>query len=317
MSDYAAFLARKAQLDDDGGFSPVVMNDALFPFQSALVEWAVRKGRAGIFADCGLGKTLMELVWAQNVAKQTGKPVLLMTPLAVASQVVREAEKFGIDAARSTAGEIAAPIVVANYERLHLFSPEDFGGAICDESSILKSFDGTRRRQITEFLRTMPYRLLATATAAPNDYTELGTSSEALGALGYMDMLGRFFTNSQRTIRARTYLNNGSNHAAARERDEWRFKGHAEEAFWRWVASWARAMRNPSDLGFDDNGFILPPLTRREHIVAARTAPAGMLFDIGARGFREEREERRRTIAERCEQAADLVRDTGQPAVVW
>ena len=307
---YQSFLSRKAQLDGDHGFDPTWLPDYLFPFQSELVTWAVRKGRAAIFADCGLGKTLMELVWAQNVATETGKPVLILTPLAVAGQFVSEAEKFGIDLARSHAGEMPASIIVTNYERLHHFDPDLFGGVVCDESSILKSFDGTRRKDITEFMRTRPYRLLGTATAAPNDYTELGTSSESLGYLGHMDMLGRFFTN--RRNNAHAY------HGKWRlQQDEWRFKGHAEEAFWRWVSSWARALRRPSDLGFSDEGFSLPPPTINHHVITARAARPGMLFDVPAIGFREEREERRRTIAERCETVAGLVSDTGESAVVW
>ena len=305
---YATFLARKRQLDGDVGFDPDYLPDALFDFQRELVTWAVRKGRAAIFADCGMGKTLMELVWAENVARRTGKPVLLLTPLAVAQQVVREADKFGIGAMRSARGELGERIVVANYERLHLFDPDSFGGVVCDESSILKSFDGSTRAQITEFMRLRPYRLLATATAAPNDFIELGTSSEALGYLGYMDMLSRFFTNDQRSSNPKRNWSGGQ---------AWRFKGHAEEPFWRWVSSWARALRRPSDLGFSDEGFDLPAPVSHEHMVTARMARPGMLFDLPAQGFREEREERRRTIAERCERVADLLSDPGRPAVAW
>jgi hypothetical protein len=308
-SDYASFLDRKTQLDGDHGFAATLVPDYLFDFQRAMVEWSVRKGRAALLQDCGLGKTIQELIWAQNVSNHTDKPVLILTPLAVAQQIVREGEKFGIEATRSHRGEIASRIVVANYERLHLFNPADFAGVVCDESSVLKSFEGETRKAITDFMRKLPYRLLATATAAPNDYVELGTSSEALGYLGYMDMLGRFFTNNNNG--ARGYRNQ------AWDQVEWRFKGHAEQAFWRWVSSWARALRRPSDLGFDDTGFDLPPPTIRNHVVKATTAPDGMLFDIGARGFREEREVRRRTITERCEMTASLVNDTGQPAVVW
>jgi hypothetical protein len=310
--DYQTFLETKAQLGGDHGFDPSWLPDYLFDFQASLVQWAVRKGRAAIFADCGLGKTIMELVWAQNVAIRTGKPVLLLTPLAVAQQTVHESEKFGIDASRSFHGEIGSPIVVANYERLHYFNPHEFAGVVCDESSILKSFEGVTRKAITEFLRTLPYRLLATATAAPNDYVELGTSSEALGYLGYMDMLSRFFVNDVHT----SHGYNGKWRIADRH-FQWRFKGHAEDAFWRWVSSWARALRTPSDLGFSDDGFVLPSPTIREHVVKANAPRQGMLFDIPARGFREEREARRRTIAERCEQVAALVNDTGEPAVVW
>lgn len=306
---YAAFLERKAQLGGDYGFEPIDLHEPLFSFQRALVEWSVRKGRAAILADCGLGKTLMELSWADNVARHTGKPVLILTPLAVAGQFEDEARKFGFDAAHSRRGEIETPVVIANYERLHLFDTDRFGGIVCDESSILKSFDGMRRREITEAMRTKQYRLLSTATAAPNDFIELGTSSEALGYLGHMDMLSRFFVNDQNTMRP----------VRGRFRTEgnWRFKGHAETAFWRWVASWARAMRRPSDLGFSDAGFDLEPLIVNHHAVAARTAAPGMLFAMPAHGLREEREERRRTIQERCEMAAALVADTGEPAVVW
>ena len=311
MQDYEAFLERRRQLDGNHGFEPSFVPDWLFGFQRSLVEWSVRKGRGAVFADCGLGKTPMQLVWAKNIWRETGKPVLILTPLAVAQQTVREAEKFAIDAARSERGEILAPIVVTNYERLHLFRPEDFAGVVCDESSILKNFDGVIRAQITEFMRRLPYRLLTTATAAPNDYHELGTSSEALGELGYMDMLARFFITTQ-----------GSNHAyhgkyRSERLNAWRFRGHAEEPFWRWLASWARAVRVPSDLGFSDDGFVLPPLETREHVVEARTLRPGALLPLPANGFHEEREERRRTIGERCEQAAALVNDTGESAVVW
>ena len=309
--DYELFIRQKSQLDGYFGFEPDHLPDYLFPFQRVLVEWAVQKGRAAIFADCGLGKTLMELVWAENVNHQTGKPVLILTPLAVAAQFKNEANRFGVEVARSKQGEIASPIVITNYERLHLFHTEMFGGVVCDESSILKSFDGVRKAEITEFMRERKYRLLGTATAAPNDYTELGTSSEALGYLGYMDMLGRFFTNRQRT----SHQYHGKYRMV--NNDGWRFKGHAEQAFWRWVASWARALRKPSDLGFDDNGFILPPLTVDYHQVKPRSKPEGMLFNLPAIGFHEQRAERRRTIDERCEMAADLVNGTGEPAVVW
>src|ERR1700722_18877148 len=178
---YAAFLDSKTQSRNEFGFDPASLPAFLFDFQADLVTWALRKGRAAIFGDCGLGKTPMQLVWADQVARHTGKPVLILTPLAVAYQTILEAQKFGIDAARSVAGEITAPIMVLNYERLSHVTPDQFGGVVCDESSILKSFDGAMRAAITAFMRKVPYRLLCSATAAPNDYTELGTSSEALG----------------------------------------------------------------------------------------------------------------------------------------
>jgi len=242
------------------------------------------------------------------VARKTGKPVLYLTPLAVASQTVREADKFGIEAVHSKEGSSAGHIIVSNYERLHYFTASDFSGVVCDESSILKSFAGQRRGEITQFMRKVPYRLLQTATAAPNDYIELGTSSEALGYMGHMDMLNRFFKND---------LNNSATGRIGGEVIKWRLKGHAELPFWRWVCSWARAIRRPSDLGFDDSAFMLPPLNEVEHLVEAQSLADGMLFAMPAVGLKEQREERRRTVEERCAMVAELVNKTGQPALVW
>src|SRR5215471_642730 len=198
--DYAAYLHRKAQEDSAAGFEPSWIPDWLFGFQQHLTGWAIRQGRAALFEDCGLGKSPQELVWAHNVRARTGKPVLLLTPLAVTFQMEAEAAKFGIDAAVSRDGTVPAPVVITNYERLEKFSRDDFGGVVCDESSAIKAFDGVRRALVTDFMRKMPYRLLGTATAAPNDYVELGTSSEALGYLGHVDMLTRFFVNDGKTI---------------------------------------------------------------------------------------------------------------------
>jgi hypothetical protein len=310
VTTYQEFLAGKQQLADRGGFEPTTVPDHLFDFQAELLMWAVRQGRGALFADCGLGKTPMELAWAENTTAHTRRPVLLLTPLAVGFQIVREGEKFGHDAAISRDGAIAAPITVTNYEQLGKFRSDDFGGVVCDESSAIKAFDGQRRKEVTEFLRRTPYRLLGTATAAPNDYTELGTSSEALGHLGHMDMLGRFFTNSMRTSKGMGGKWRGH------EDMVWRFKGHAEQPFWRWVSSWARAIRKPSDYGYDDGAFILPPLEHRVTVVEARTPHPDMLFDVPAHGLHEQREEQRRTITERCEAAAAALQDA-ETAVAW
>jgi hypothetical protein len=315
---YAAFLDRKSQLGTLDGFDPVWMPDFLFDFQKALLEWSIRKGKAALYCDCGMGKTPMQLVWAENIVRKENARVLVLTPLAVSAQTIREAEKFGIDAHRSGDGKLFPGIVVTNYERLHYFDPKDFAGVVCDESSILKSFDGAIKASVTEFMRRVRYRLLCTATAAPNDYIELGTSSEALGELGYMDMLSRFFKNDQgNAIKSRVFRQGNKDFAKLDEAAKWRLKGHAEIPFWRWVSSWARAMRRPSDLGFDDGRFILPPLTENEHLVDTNTAPDGMLFSLPAIGLYEQREERRRTITERCDKIAGLVNDTGKPALVW
>lgn len=317
MTSYHDFLERKSQSGSMDGFQPNWMPDFLFDFQTALVDWAIRKGRAALFCDCGMGKSPMQLVWAQNIVRHTNKRVLILTPLAVSPQTLREGEKFGIECERSTDGKGKSKILVTNYERLHHFDPNQFIACIADESSVLKSFSGIRRRQITEFMRRLPYRLLCTATAAPNDYTELGTSSEALGELGHIDMLGRFFKNMQNTIDLRRHVARRFMKPGDFQGQKWRFKGHAELPFWRWVCSWARSIRKPSDLGFDDDGFILPPLTETEHIIKARQLAEGHLFALPAVGLREQREERRRTIEERCEKVAALVANTGRPALVW
>lgn len=623
-AEYRGFLAARAQLDGDSGFEPIWIPDFLFDFQKALVEWAIRKGRAAIFADCGLGKTPMQLVFAENVIRKENRPVLILTPLAVSAQTLREAEKFGIEAVRSRgATPSKATVVITNYERLHLFNPDDFTGVVADEcfaagtkidtpagtvaiedvtpgmkilnaagrdvvvatrkrkidaavkitigseqvicsdnhpwftsegwrrairvrqgtsvmatseamrmvrddvhdqirpdgqdaflrtlllsemanvttgasgegshtrdarenweegfgmvaqyaggsgecaslclyqadaarrdagtrvsnsardgsraygarrqrprpdettgyfrvsarrrmadgirrflgscaknwisdvlqgryrrlasqdrdrgrwlqpqsartavtrpqerrdarfarvdrveilesghpelerfrdaggslyfydieaarhpsfsvggilvhnSSILKNYDGTRKAQITEFMRTIPYRLTCTATAAPNDYIELGTTSEALGYLGYMDMLSKFFKNDQNSNHPNRLWAAGA---------KWRFRGHAERDFWRWVCSWGRALRKPSDMGFADGDFILPALHTREHVVAAATPREGMLFDTPAITLEEQREERRRTLRERCELAAELISARKDASVAW
>lgn len=308
MTDYRDFLAAKAQRADGHGFEPHVLPDHLFDFQRELVEWSIRQGRGAIFADCGMGKTPMELAWAENVHRKTGKPVLLLTPLAVGFQIVTEAEKFGHDAALSRNGKPAdAAITVTNYEQAHKFNPSLFGGMVCDESSILKNFDGTTKAIVTEMMREMPYRLLGTATAAPNDYLELGTSSEALGELGYMDMLGRFFVNDARTSTHRPMGTKGGNAIQHGTMGQYRFKGHAETPFWRWVASWARAIRKPSDYGFSDDGFHLPPLEEVLHVVESSTPRDDTLFDVPAVGLAEERAELRRSLPDRCEKAAELL----------
>ena len=307
--DYNEFLLEKTHDTTYAGFDPEFMPDFLFPHQKALVEWSVKKGKAAIFADCGMGKTPIALVWARNIVDRTGGVVLILTPLAVAAQFVAEGEKFSIPVHRADPDNLPeSGIVVANYERLSHYNPRDFVGVVCDESSILKNYSGIRKTEITAFVRKMKYRLLATATAAPNDYHELGTSSEALGYLGYMDMLNKFFRNTM------------NNSASGRHRGQvikWRLKGHAERPFWRWVCSWARAARKPSDLGFDDGEFALTPLTERVHVVEVSTPPTGMLFELPAVGLQEQRDERRRSIKDRCKKMAQLANESTEPVICW
>jgi hypothetical protein len=308
MDKYQEFLQGKTQKGCDHGFEPLWIHDGLFGFQKEITRWALEKGRAAVFADCGLGKTPIQLIWAENVVRKTNGRVLVLTPLAVASQTQREATKFDIDAHVCRDGRLnGTKIVITNYERLHYFNPADFAGVVADESSILKNFSGATKAAVTEFMREQPYRLLCTATPSPNDYIELGTSSEAIGELGFMAMIARFFKKPIRTWTRREEFQPGA----------YTFRGHAERDFWRWVCSWAKATRRPSDMGFDDNGFVLPALNMVEHVVKSRTLPDGWLFDVPAVGLHEQRQERRRTITERCEKAAALVADTGKPAVCW
>jgi hypothetical protein len=324
VTGYDDFLSRKTQLGGGHGFAPVWLPDCLFDFQRHLVEWAVRRGRAAVFADCGLGKTLMELVWAENVARHTNGRVLILTPLAVAPQFVAEGVRFGVGVTQSRDGAVGGPgVYVANYERLHLFDPADFAGAVCDESSILKHWSGATQKAVTRFLSKLRFRLLGTATPSPNDFVELGTTSEALGELTHSEMLGTFFrqiSDDEKKSRATADDIVHSKRLSWRviqSFGQWALRAHAFEPFWKWVASWARACRKPSDLGpFSDAGYALPALVRRDHEVTPRTPPPGHLFTIPAFGLNQERAERRRTLAERAGLVVDLTRDSDR-AVVW
>lgn len=310
--NYDEFIERKSQAVSDSGFTPIFMPDFLFDFQKFLLEWSTMKGRAALFADCGMGKTPLQLAWAENIVRRTNRPVLIATPLAVARQTVKEGEKFGIECSVSRDGAIKKNITVVNYEQLHKFSPHDFSGLVCDESSILKNFDGNTKAVVTEFMKKLPYRLLCTATAAPNDYIEFGTSSEALGGIGYMDMLGMFFKNDQNSLHPATR----TRHHGLNMSGKWRFKPHAEEPFWKWLCSWSRAIRKPSDFGFDDGKFVLPKLHVNQHIVLASRPLDGFLFVVPAQGLSEQRSERSHTITERCERMAELVTAHRQ-SVAW
>ena len=304
QSPYSQFVKNKAHTGNFYGFNPDFVPDTVYGFQSELIEWACLKGRAAIFADCGLGKTLMQLVFSQNCIIQKNKPALIITPLSVSYQTVKEADKFGIVAKRSTDGVAHNCITVTNYEKLHLFNPDDYCCVVLDESSAIKNFDGKRQAIVNKFMRKTPYRLLCTATAAPNDFIELGTSAEVLGEMGRMDMLSTFFINDE-----------NSNHPiwwGAR----WRFKKHAEERFWQWITSWARAIRKPSDIGYSDEGFILPELTVDQHIVESEYEREYELFRLPANTLNEQREERKQTIVERCDKVLSLV-DGRERTVVW
>jgi hypothetical protein len=308
---YQEFLDNKSQSNLDHGFEPIWMPDFLFGFQRKLVDWAIRKGRAAIFADCGLGKTPMQLVWAENVCRKTSGKVLIITPLAVSAQTIREADKFNIEAMQSREGKIRENITVTNYEQLHKFDSTAFTGVVCDESSAIKQFGGKRRKEVIRFMAKTPYRLMCTATAAPNDYIELGTHSEALGVLGQMDMLGMFFKSTDNMSHVVFKTSGG-----VWNEKKWVFRAHAELPFWRWVCSWARACRKPSDLGFDDDGFVLPPLEVEQITLPSVEPLPGYLIPLEARTLKEQRIERHITLQRRCEMVAELT-NTKEPALIW
>lgn len=296
---YDEFLISKTHSIGNFGIDPLYVPETMFDFQKYVSEYSIKKGRCAVFLDTGLGKTLIELTIAENYIKATNKPVLIITPLAVAFQFIKEAEKFGInDVEYSKDGKYRSKIVICNYERLNHFDSKDFDCVILDESSILKNFDGAIKNQVTTFLKKIRYRYLFTATPSPNDFIELGTSSEALGYLGYTDMLTKFFTNNEDTI---SPMNIGT---------EWILKGHAKENFFKWVSGWSISMRMPSDLGFDDSCFVLPELITNYHSIKneKNLVVNGQiqLFNQVAKRLTEIKVEQRQTIERRCEFACEI-----------
>jgi hypothetical protein len=303
MGDYQAFLASKRLADPETGIaSPPDLPDFLFPHQRDIVRWALRRGRAAIFAGTGLGKTLMELVWGQEVARFTDKPTLLFAPLAVSHQHQREAGEFGLTARIVTRGGIDDEIAITNYQKLDRFDLSIFGGVALDESSILKSQEGHFRTRLIEECKRISFRLAATATPAPNDFMELGNHAEFLGVMPYFSMLATFFTHD------------GS------ETQKWRLKGHAEEDFWRWMASWAVMLRKPSDLGYSDEGYDLPPLTKRLHLVETGNYVDHRgfysLLPVIAETMGERQAARRDSVDARIAKAVSLV-PPDEPYVLW
>jgi hypothetical protein len=301
---YLEFLARKAIADPATGltFDPD-LPAALFDFQKDITRWALRRGRAAIFAGTGLGKSLMELAWANAIHRETGKDILHLAPLAVSAQLVREADKFGIWArhVKAQADCDLSGINITNYQKLNHFDLSQFGGVILDESSILKSYDGHYRTRLIEECAQIPFRLAATATPAPNDFMELGNHSEFLGVMSYTDMLATFFVHD------------------GGETQKWRLKGHAEQEFWKWMASWAVMLRKPSDLGYEDGAYNLPPLVQHQHVVGVEYAPSletGMLFPLEAITLKERLHARKDTIDERVAMAASIT-PIDRPFVWW
>jgi len=308
--EYKDFLKSKRHLLGSFGFEPKFIPSMAFDFQQHIIEKAVRKGRMAIFADTGLGKTLMQLSIAQNIVNHTNKKVLILTPLAVGFQFIDEASKLGIDDIEQTIkGKHSKKIVVCNYERLHYLDSNDFVGVILDESSILKNFDGKIKSQVTAFVKKIPYRFLSTATPAPNDFIELGTSSEALGYMGYMDMLGKFFKNNQNSV--------DSNNRNIGEK--FYLKPHAEKDFFAWINQWAMMVKMPSDIGFSNDRYQLPELITNKHVVENKSLIAvnGQIemFNIVAKNFSEIRHEEKQTIRERSEKSVELAKD--KVSVYW
>lgn len=303
MDAYAAFLERKRMADPATGLTGIPdLPACLFPFQHDIVRWALRRGRAALFAGTGLGKTLMELAWGHAVHQETGADLIHFAPLAVAAQVIREAEKFGLPARLvRTQSDCGPGINVTNYQKLDHFDLSRFGGVILDESGILKSTDGKYRTRLIRECVRIPFRLAATATPAPNDFMELGNHAEFLGVMSYTDMLATFFVHD------------------GGDTQKWRLKGHAEDEFWKWMASWSVMLRKPSDLGYEDGGFNLPPLKQIQHVVGVEYAPSietGFLFPMQAGSLSERISARRDTVAARVTKAAALT-PSDRPFVWW
>lgn len=299
MTSYAEFLVRKQRGAGEVGFSAVIDCDGLYDFQREIVEFSVRKGRSAIFADCGLGKTPMQLEWARLITEHTGGNVLILAPLAVGAQTVREGEKFGIEAIHAREASQVGRITVTNYERLSRFADLPWAGVVLDESSILKAFDGKTRELLTAWASLVPFRLCATATPSPNDYEELGGHSEFLGVLNRRQMLAEFF------------VNDGISAA------HWRLKGHAQRLYWEWIRTWAMALRSPIDLGYDADGFDLPPLNVDVVSVDADAVSEDRLFAVPVATLSERRQARRESMLQRVEIAAGLINSSDDPCVVW
>ena len=300
---YAEFLRRKAISDPMTGLDKIPeLSEHLFPFQTDIVRWALMRGRAAMFAGTGLGKSLMELSWAHAIHESTNANVLILTPLAVAAQMIREADKFNIPAKQCrTQADVAAGITVTNYAKIDHFDLRQFKGIVLDESSVLKSQDGKTRTKLIQDCQQIPFRLAATATPAPNDFMELGNHAEFLGVMSFAEMLAMFFVHD------------------GGETQKWRLKGHAEDEFWRWMCSWAVMLRKPSDLGYKNEGFDLPPLITHQHTVAVEykaDMETGFLFPIEAQTLQERIKARRSTVDDRVIAAANIV-TSNTPWVAW
>jgi len=297
MSEYNEFLNSKTIRIESAGFEPEELAGHLFDYQKTVTRWALKKGRACIFAGTGMGKTAMQLEWARHVSQRSG-PVLILTPLAIAHQTEKEAHRFGMDAVRAVRSQADDLIQIANYESLHKFNPSYFSGVVLDESSILKSFSGKIRTEIIESFAATPYRLACTATPAPNDIEEIGNHAEFVGVMKRVEMLAMFF-----------------NHDGG-DTSKWRLKGHAQDEFWRWMCQWAMMFTKPSDIGFSDDGFILPELKYHDIRLESEIKMEGMLFAMNP-DLSQKREIRKQTIESRVAESVKIAKKAKGPVIVW
>lgn len=298
--NYADFVESKMAIFTPSGLEPVDFKYPLMPHQDALAQWALRRGKAAIFADTGLGKTRMQLAWADQVLKVAKLPVLILAPLAVAAQTVKEGAEIGVKVTQIFDGaESSGGIDICNYDRLHRLDATKYGAIVLDESSIIKHHNTKTLAHLLDAFKATPYKLCATATPAPNDWTELGTHAEFLGVCSRTEMLAEYFCHD------------------GAETQVWRLKGHAKTAFWRWVSSWGAMVRRPSDLGFDDAAYLLPALNVHEHTVEAEHSLNGMLFAMAAQTLSERRDARRSSVTERVKECADMVNANDEPWIVW
>jgi hypothetical protein len=298
-TDYHSFLSEKLAFGSFDGIPIESLPDWLFPHQQDLVRWALRRGRGAIFADTGLGKTRMQLAWADAIVNHTGGSILILAPLAVAEQTVEEGASVGVTVTHCRTGDdVRDGINITNYERLHRFDPSQFVGVVLDESSIIKHETSKTLQMLLDAFARTPYRLCATATPAPNDWTELGTHAEFLGVRSHTEMLCEFFVHD------------------GGETQTWRLKKHARREFWRWVSSWGALIRSPADLGHDDSAYRLPPVTVHQHTVESPVL-FGQLFAMEAQTLSERRTARRESIAQRVAACAEIVNATDETWLVW
>lgn len=299
--DYRSFVSAKLGVVASAGLTgDIALPEPMFPHQAALTRWALRKGRAAIFADTGLGKSRMQIAWADAVHRAINRPILILAPLAVAQQTAQEGQDIGIGIKQcADQADVIDGINITNYDRLHRFDAGAFGGVVLDESSIIKHHDAKTFTRLTEAFRATPYKLCATATPAPNDWTELGTHAEFLGVVSRQEMLAEFFTHD------------------GGDTSVWRLKGHARNVFWQWVCNWGALVRRPSDLGFDDSAYELPKLHLHEHTVETEMPTNGMLFASEAQTLSERRDARRMSIADRVNDCARIVNADREPWIVW